>query len=495
MVKSVNRAIAGPGALAGDCGAMRAGGGDAAGDGQGPGPGGAAADGRPAGRVPLRQLMDDRLLDALLDRSRDEAGGLRLTGEGSMLGELVKAVLERALEAELTAHLGYERNDRAGRGGSDAGNYRNGTIGKTVQTGVGPVPLQVPRDRAGTFEPLLVPKRAGRVAGGLDDMVISLYAHGMSVRDILHHLEQVYGTQLSHETVSRITDQVLEEVRAWQSRPLDPAWAVVFLDAIVVKVRDNHVVQNKPAYLAVGIDGDGEKHVLGIWLAKTPLDTATAGEGARFWNSVMADLKNRGVRDILIACCDGLAGFEDAITSAFPATVVQRCVVHLIRNALRPVARRDAGEVARAMRAIYTAPDAEAAFDALAAFAASPWGKKYPQAVRVWEDAWDSFTPFLAFSPAVRKLLYTTNSIESLNYQLRKVTKARGHFPSDDAVVKLLWLAIINIEDKRARERLARRQQTGKRSDQPARLVEGQRVMGWREALNELDSAYPGRLR
>jgi transposase-like protein len=446
-------------------------------------------------RVPLRQLMDDRLLDALLERSRDQAGGLRLTGEGSMLGELVKAVLERALDAELTAHLGYERGDRAGRGGGGAGNYRNGSIAKTVQTGVGPVPLAVPRDRAGTFEPLLIPKRAGRVAGGLDDMIISLYAHGMSVRDILHHLEQVYGTQLSHETVSRITDQVLEEVRAWQSRPLDPAWAVVFLDAIVVKVRDNHVVQNKPAYLAVGIDADGEKHVLGIWLAKTPLESATAGEGSRFWNSVMADLKNRGVRDILIACCDGLAGFEDAITGAFPGTVVQRCVVHLIRNALRPVARRDAGEVAKAMRAIYTAPDADAAFDALAAFAGSPWGKKYPQAARVWEDAWDTFIPFLAFTPAVRRLLYTTNAIESLNYQLRKVTKARGHFPNDDAVVKLLWLAIINIEDKRARERLARRQQTGKRSDQPARLVEGQRVMGWREALNELDSAYPGRLR
>jgi putative transposase len=485
-VKSVNRGNGEAAAVRAGDGAMPAVTGD------GPGPGGDAGAG-PA-RVPLRELMDDRLLDVLLERSRDEAGGLRLTGEGSMLGELVKAVLERALEAELTAHLGYDRNERAGRGGGPP-NYRNGSIGKTVQTGVGPVPLAVPRDRSGTFEPLLVPKRAGRVAGGLDDMVISLYAHGMSVRDILHHLEQVYGTQLSHETVSRITDGVLEEVRAWQSRALDPVWAVVFLDAIMVKVRDNHVVQPKPAYLAVGIDGDGEKHVLGIWLAKTAPEAATAGEGARFWNSVMTDLRNRGVRDILIACCDGLAGFEDAITSAFPATVVQRCVVHLIRNALRPVARRDAGQVAAELRAIYTAPTAEAAFDALAAFAASPWGKKYPQAARVWEQAWDAFIPFLAFSPAVRKLLYTTNAIESLNYQLRKVTKARGHFPGDDAVVKLLWLAIINIEDKRARERAARRQATGKRSDQPARLVEGQRVMGWREALNELDDAYPGRLR
>jgi putative transposase len=451
----------------------------------------AAGGGAPA-RVPLRELMDDRLLDALLERSKDEAGGLRLTGAGSMLGELVTAVLERALQAELAAHLGYGRHEVSGRG---SGNSRNGYIAKTVQTGIGPVPLAVPRDRAGTFEPLLIPKRAGRVSGGLDDMIISLYAHGMSVRDILHHLEQVYGTQLSAETVSRITDAVLEEVRAWQSRPLDPVWAVVFLDAIVVKVRDNHVVQNKPAYLAVGIDADGEKHVLGIWIAKTAPGDGAAGEGAGFWRSVMADLRNRGVRDILIACCDGLPGFEDAICAAFGRTVVQRCVVHLIRNALRPVARRDAGEVAKELRKIYTAPDSDAALDALAEFSASPWGRKYPQAVRVWEQAWETFTPFLAFSPAVRKLLYTTNAIESLNYQLRKVTKARGHFPSDDAVVKLLWLAIINIEDKRAREREARRQQSGKRSDQPARLVEGQRVMGWREALNELDTAYPGRLR
>jgi putative transposase len=445
-----------------------------------------------APRVPLRELVDGRLLDELLERSRDEAGGLRLTGEGSMLGELIAAVLERALQGELAEHLGYGKHETAGNG---TGNSRNGYIAKTVQTGVGPVGVQVPRDRNGSFEPLLIPKRSGRIAGGLDDMVISLYAHGMSVRDIVHHLEQVYGTQLSAETVSRITDQVLEEVKAWQGRPLDPVYAVVFLDAIVVKVRDNAAVQKKPAYLAIGIDTDGEKHVLGIWLSKTPAGDRAAGEGKGFWASVMADLRNRGVRDILIACCDGLPGFEDAITGAFERTVVQRCVVHLMRNSLRPVARRDAAEVARAMKPIYTAATAEAALAAWDEFAASPWGQKYPQAVRVWEDAWDAFTPFLAFSPAVRKMLYTTNSIESVNYQLRKVTKARGHFPSDDSVVKLLWLAIINIEDKRARERTARRAQTGKRSDQPAKMVEGQKVMGWRDVLTELDAAYPGRLR
>jgi putative transposase len=446
-----------------------------------------------AERVPVRELLGDEVLDMLLAQSKDEAGQLKLTGEGSMLGELVRAVLERALEGELTAHLGYGKHDPAG---NNTGNSRNGAgKTKTVQTGVGPVRITVPRDRVGTFEPVLVPKRAGRVAGGLDDMIISLYAHGMTVRDILHHLNQIYGTQLSHEQISRITDQVMEEVKTWQMRPLDPTYAVVFLDAIVVKVRDNNVVQNKPAYIAVGIDTDGEKHVLGIWLAKTPLESATAGEGARFWASVTADLRNRGVADILIACCDGLVGFEDAIHAAFPHATVQSCVVHLIRNALRPVARKEAGAVAKELKKVYTAVDADAALEALAAFADSELGRRYPQAVKVFEDAWDRFTPYLAFTPPVRKLLYTTNGIESLNYQLRKVIKARGHFPSDDAVVKLLWLAIINIEDKRARERVARKEKTGKRSDQPARLVEGQRVMGWREALNELAVAYPGRIR
>jgi transposase-like protein len=441
---------------------------------------------------PIRELVDDRLLDELLARSRDEAGGLRLTGENSMLGDLVKAVLERALEAELTAHLGYTRHASEGY---NSGNSRNGRIKKRVQTGVGPVELAVPRDRAGSFTPVLVPKRAGRVAGGLDDMVISLYAHGMSVRDIVHHLEQVYGTQLSAETVSRITEQVMEEVKAWQRRPLDSIYAVVFLDAIIIKVRDHHVVQNKPAYLAIGIDTDGDKHVLGIWVPKTTEGSPAAGEGAGFWRSVTTDLRNRGVQDILIACCDGLSGFEDAICAAFPHATVQTCVVHLIRNSLRLVPRKQRADMAAEMKKIYTAPDADAAFDALAAFAATDLGRKYPQAVKIWENAWDQVTPFLAFTAPVRKLLYTTNSIESLNYQLRKVTKARGHFPSDDAVVKLLWLAIINIEDKRARERATRAGRDGIRNGYPGRLIEGQKTFGWREALNELAAAYPGRIR
>jgi len=306
----------------------------------------------PPGPAGVRDLLGDELLDALLERSRDSDGGLRLTGEGSMLGDLIKAVLERALEGELSAHLGYDKHHPTGK---NSGNSRNGTAGKTVQTGIGPVRLSVPRDRAGTFEPVLVPKRAGRIAGGLDDMIISLYAHGMTVRDILHHLNQVYGTELSPEQVSAITDGVLEEVRAWQNRVLDPVWPAVFLDALMVKVRDNHVVTSKPAYIGLGVDADGEKHVLGIWIAKTPLEDSTAGESARFWASVMADLRNRGVRDILIACCDGLAGFEDAIHSAFPAATVQTCVVHLIRNALRPVARKDRDAVERTPENLFRA--------------------------------------------------------------------------------------------------------------------------------------------
>ena len=252
----------------------------------------------------------------------------------------------------------------------------------------------------------------------------------MSVRDILHHLNQVYGTGLSAEQVSAITDGVLEEVRAWQNRVLDPVWPVVFLDAIMVKVRDNHVVTSKPAYIGLGVDADGDKHFLGIWIAKTPLEDATAGESARFWASVMAGLRNRGVRDVIIACCDGLAGFEDAIHSAFPAATVQTCVAHLIRNALRPVARKDRDAVAKELRKIYSASNADAAFEALAEFASSPLGNKYPRSVNVWENAWDRFIPFFAFTPGARKLLYTTNSIESLNYQLRKVTKTVAISPA-----------------------------------------------------------------
>jgi putative transposase len=427
------------------------------------------------------ELADGEWLDELMGRVQDE--GLRLTGEGGFLPELIKAVLERGLQAEMTGHLGYEKGDPAGAG---SGNSRNGSTPKTVLTEAGPVGLDVPRDRTASFEPRLVPKGARRVGGGLDEMIVSLYAGGMTVRDIEAHLSRTLGVEVSRETISKITDAVLEEIKKWQHRPLDPVYPVIFIDALVVKVRENNVVTNKAAHLIIGVDTDGIKHVLGIWVA--------SAEGAKFWASVFAELANRGVRDILIACCDGLAGLPEAIEAAFPTTVVQTCVVHLIRAAMRYVAYNDRKAMAAAMRPIYTAADADAAETALIGFADSELGRRHPGAVGVWERAWERFTPFLAFPPAVRKVIYTTNSIESLNFQLRKIIKNRGHFPSDDAVIKLLWLAIRDIEDKRARARAAERGAPRNQRTAPGRLIEGQSTQGWKQALNALSIAYPGRI-
>jgi len=431
-------------------------------------------------RQVVDEMVDAGLLDDLMDRVDRE--GLALTGAGGFLPELVKAVLERGLQAELTGHLGYEKGDPAGRGSP---NSRNGSSPKTVGTEVGDVALAVPRDRAGSFEPRLVPKGARRV-GGLDEMIISLYAGGMTVRDIQHHLARTLGTELSHDTISKITDAVLEEVKAWQSRPLEEIYPIIYLDALVVKVRDGHQVRNRAAHIAVGVDLDGIKHVLGIWVQ--------AAEGAKFWAGVCAELRNRGVRDVLIVCCDGLTGFPEAIEATWPQTTVQTCTVHLIRAAMRFVSYNDRKKVAAALRPIYTAPTVEAAETELLTFADSELGRKYPATVATWENAWQRFIPFLAFPPEVRKIIYTTNSIESLNYQLRKIIKNRGHFPNDDAVIKLLWLAIRDIEDKRAR---ARAKEKGAPRDQrkaPGRLVEGAVVQGWKQALGALALHYPDRL-
>ena len=304
-------------------------------------------------------------------------------------------------------------------------------------TEAGPIGLEVPRDRLGTFTPRLVPKGERRLAGGLDDMIISLYAGGMTVRDIEHHLVRTLGVEVSRETISKITDAVLEEVKAWQARPLDAIYPIIYVDALVVKVRDGAHVMNKAAHIVVGVDTDGIKHVLGIWVQN--------GEGARFWLQVFTELRNRGVRDVLIACCDGLEGLPEAIETVWPKTVTQTCVVHLIRAAMRYVSYGDRKAVAAALKPIYTAATEDAALEALAAFTEGELGRRYPGAVGVWERAWERFTPFLAFPPQVRKIIYTTNAIESLNYQLRKIIKNRGHFPSDEAVVKLLWLAICDI--------------------------------------------------
>jgi putative transposase len=429
-------------------------------------------------RAVVNEMVEAGLLDEVMDRAA--GGGLRLTGEGGFLPEMIKAVLERGLQAELTEHLGYEKHERAGRA-----NSRNGTTPKSLITEVGQVPLDVPRDRDGSFEPRLVPKGARR-AGGLDDMIISLYAGGMTVRDIGHHLRRTYGTELSHETISNITEQVLEEVKAWQTRPLEEIYPVIYLDALVVKVRDGHQVRNKAAHIAVGVDLDGVKHVLGIWVQAT--------EGAKFWAGVCAELRNRGIRDVLIVCCDGLTGLGEAIEATWPQTTVQTCVVHLIRAAMRFVSYADRKKVAAALRPIYTAPSAEAAEAELVAFADSIWGRKYPAAVSTWQNAWQRFIPFLAFPPEVRKIIYTTNSMESMNYQLRKIIKNRGHFPNDDAVVKLLWLAIRDIEDKRARERAKEKGKPANQRKAPGRLVEGGVVQRWKPALQALAIQYPDRL-
>jgi putative transposase len=434
----------------------------------------------PSARQAINEMLDAGLLDPVMEQVDRE--GLRLTGSGGFLPELVKAVLERGLTTELTEHLGYEKGDPAGRGSP---NSRNGSTPKTVASEVGDVRLDVPRDRMGSFEPRLVPKGSRR-AGGLDEMIISLYAGGMTVRDIGHHLARTIGTELSHETISKITDSVLEEVKAWQSRPLEEIYPIIYLDALVVKVRDGHQVRNRAAHIAVGVDLDGTKHVLGIWVQ--------ASEGAKFWAGVCAELRNRGVRDVLIVCCDGLTGFPEAIEATWPQTTVQTCTVHLIRAAMRFVSYQDRKRVAAALRPIYTAPTVEAAECELLAFAESELGRRYPAAVATWENAWERFIPFLAFPPEVRKIIYTTNSIESLNYQLRKIIKNRGHFPTDDAVIKLLWLAIRDIEDKRARARTKEKNLPRDQRKAPHRLVEGATVQSWKQALGALALAYPDRL-
>jgi putative transposase len=435
---------------------------------------------RAAARKAVADLVDKQALDAMLAQVKGD--GLRLTGPGGFLSELVRSVLERGLQAELTEHLGYGKHEPAGNG---SGNSRNGAAAKTVQTEVGPIDVKVPRDRAGTFTPMLVPKNARRL-GGLSDVIISLYAGGMTVRDISHHLHRVYGTEVSADTISTITDEVLEEVKAWQHRPLDETYPIIYVDALVVKVRDGGQVRNKSCYLVVGVGVDGVKHVLGIWVQQT--------EGAKFWAQVCTELRNRGVRDVLIACCDGLTGLPEAIEAVWPHTTVQTCTVHLIRAAMKFVSYTDRKAMVAALKEIYTAPTVEAAETALLGFADSPMGRRYPAAVAVWERAWDRFIPFLAFPPELRRIIYTTNAIESFNYQIRKIIKNRGHFPTDDAVVKLIWLAIADIEDKRARQRAAEAGKPANSRQAPGRLVEGAGVHGWKQALNALEIFFPGRI-
>jgi transposase-like protein len=403
--------------------------------------------------------------------------------QSDLIGGLLKAALERGLNAELSGHLGYEKGDPDADKHS---NSRNGSSKKTVITEVGDIELSIPRDRDGTFTPMLVQKGKRRL-DGIDGMIISLYAGGMTVRDIQHHLFQTLGTELSHDTISKITDEILDEVVAWQTRPLDPFYPVMFMDAIRIKVLDGAHVVNRVAHIVIGVDVDGIKHVLGIWVQAT--------EGARFWATVCAELANRGVRDVLIVCCDGLTGFPEAIEATWPNTTVQTCVVHLIRAANRFVGYQDRKLISAALRPIYTAPNEQAAQTALEEFRDSELGIKYPQAVKVFENAWEQFIPFLAFPPELRRVIYTTNAIESLNYQLRKVTKTRGHFPNDTAAVKLLWLAICNIEDKRALERQKNQVKGGDvKTWAKCKLIEGAATTNWPRALGQLAAIYPDRI-
>jgi putative transposase len=352
-----------------------------------------------------------------------------LLGPGGLLQRLKGALMERMLEAEMSAHLGYEPNEVQGRG---SGNSRNGHSSKTVETESGPVEIRVPRDRNGTFEPQVVPKHRRRLEG-FDDKVLALYARGMSTRDIQGHLRELYGTEVSIDLISRVTDAVIDEVKAWQVRPLEAVYPIVYLDALFVSVRDAGVVTKKAVHIALGMGLDGHREVLGFWIEAT--------EGARFWLSILTDLKNRGVEDIFFICCDGLTGLPQAIEAAFPKTIVQTCIVHMIRASLRHVAWGDRKAVVAALKPIYSAENEEAAQRALAAFD-ERWRAKYPTIAKQWRARWPEIVPFLAYPKEIRRILYTTNIIESLNAQLRKVLKPKGHFPSDDAVAKILFLSL-----------------------------------------------------
>src|SRR5437899_178025 len=398
-------------------------------------PGGRAQ--RPAGAA---RLLEGRLPDEVRDRLADEVvdeplAGARteeeIVGPGGVLARLTKRLVERAMSAELTEHLGYEPHQEPPGG---TGNTRNGSTAKTLATEHGPVRIETPRDRKGSFEPQIIRKGQRRFEG-FDDKILALYSRGLSTRDIEAHLAEIYGVNVGRDLISRVTDAVMEDVREWQQRPLDDVYPVVFLDALVLKIREGGSVQRRACYLALGVTLEGERDVLGIWFQET--------EGAKFWMQVLTELKQRGVQDILICCVDGLKGFPEAIESIFPKTTVQTCIVHLIRASLRYVPRREREQVARDLKPIYTAIDADRAQHELECFD-EKWGKRFPVITQAWLDAWEYVTPFLAFGPEVRRVIYTTNAIEALNRQLRKAIKTKGHFPNEEAARKLIYLAITN---------------------------------------------------
>lgn len=376
-----------------------------------------------------KELLDRLLADYNCKKPEE------LIGENGLLKQLTKAILERALQAEMTVHLGHEKNSAIT---SQSGNARNGKSGKTIKGEFGKLPIEIPRDRDSSFEPMIIPKGQTRFAG-FDDKIISLYSRGMTTREIQGHLEDIYGVDVSPTLISTVTDAVADEVKIWQNRPLDAVYPIVYMDAIRVKVRDSGHVMNKAVYLAIGITMDGVKEVLGMWVAQN--------EGTKFWLQVVTELRNRGVQDIFIACVDGLKGFPEAIETVFPHTQVQLCLVHMVRNSLKYVSWKQRKEVAADLKAIYQAPTAEQAEMELMAFE-EKWNATHPSIGQSWRKNWERISPFFAYSPEIRKVIYTTNAIESLNMSLRKVTKNRGSFPNDEAMIKLLYLALNNIAKK-----------------------------------------------
>ena len=398
--------------------------------------------------------IDPEIIDKLLADCRKPE---QIIGQDGLLKQLTKALLERALEAELAEHLGYRKSDPAGY---HSGNNRNGKSRKTLKGEQGEIEVETPRDRNGSFEPQIVAKGQTRFSG-FDDKIVSMYARGMTTRDIQGHLEEMYGVEVSPALISNVTEAVLEEVHSWQGRTLDRVYPIVYLDALYVKVRDNGQVQNRAFYVAIGVKMDGTKEVLGLW--------ASANEGAKFWLQVLTDLRNRGVEDLFIACVDGLKGFPDAIETVYPQTQVQLCIVHLVRASLNYVGWKQRKRVAQDLRAMYTASTAAQAELELAAFEAK-WGGMYPAIAPIWRRNWQRVTPFFAFPPEIRKVIYTINAVESLNMTLRKVIKTRGSFPCEDAALKLLYLALTKV------------------------AVKWSHVQGWKEALNRFQILWPDRM-
>lgn len=403
--------------------------------------------------------VDGQLVARLVDQAR--AAGLQLTGEGGLLQQLTKRVLEAALEGEITDHLGYDRGDPAGKNG---GNSRNGLRGKTVLTDIGPVEIAVPRDRAGTFEPQIVAKRQRRLTG-VEDMVISLSAKGLTTGEISAHLAEVYGAEVSRQTISTITDKVVEGMAEWQNRPLDPVYPVIFLDAIHVKIRDGKVA-NRPIYVALAVTVEGTRDILGLW-------AGDGGEGAKFWLQVLTELKNRGVNDACMVVCDGLKGLPDAVEQTWPLAVVQTCIIHLLRASFRYAGRQHWDAIARGLKPVYTAATEAAARERFAEFTAE-WGARYPAVIRLWDNAWAEFVPFLQFDTEIRKIVCSTNAIESVNARIRRAVRARGHFPHEAAALKCVYLAVMSLD--------------------PTGQGRKRWTMRWKPALNAFEMTFEGRL-